>query len=100
MDSTTTLQEIHLALIIPGFLKTGLAKISSHSTTWQFKTTKLIQRPIKNLYITPGSALMVPRSIPTSPNFRLREVANWCHFSLEIFKFSELQRKSAWLRLT
>ena len=34
---------------IPGFLKTGLAKISSHSTTWQFKTTKLIQRPIKSL---------------------------------------------------
>ena len=32
---------------IPGFLKTGLGKISTHSTTWQFKTTKLIQRPIK-----------------------------------------------------
>ena len=46
--------------IIPGFLKTGLAKISSHSTTWQFKTTKLIQRPIKSLSMTPG--------IPTSPN--------------------------------
>ena len=42
---------------IPGFLKTGLAKISSHSTTWQIKTTKLIQRPIKSLYMTPGSAL-------------------------------------------
>ena len=54
--------------ILPGFLKTGLAKISTHSTTWQFKTTKLIQRPIKSLYMTPGSALMVPRSIPTSPN--------------------------------
>ena len=24
----------------PGFLKTGLAKISTHSTTWQFKTNK------------------------------------------------------------
>ena len=55
---------------IPGFLKTGLAKISTHSTTWQFKTTKLIQRPIKSLYLTPGSKLMVPRSIPTTPNLK------------------------------
>ena len=56
---------------IPGFLKTGLAKISTHSTTWQFKTIKLIQRPIKGLYLTPGSKLMVPRSIPTStPNLK------------------------------
>ena len=53
---------------IPGFLKTGLAKISTHSTTWQFKTTKLIQRPIKSLYLTPGSKLVVPRSIRTSPH--------------------------------
>ena len=28
-------------VFIPGFLKTGLAKISTHSTTWQFKTIKL-----------------------------------------------------------
>ena len=56
--------------ILPGFLKTGLAKISTHSTTWQFKTTKLIQRPIKSLYLTPGSKLMVPRSIPTTPNLK------------------------------
>ena len=32
------------------------------------KTTKLVQRPIKSLYLTSGSKLMVPRSIPTSPN--------------------------------
>ena len=32
--------------ILPGFLKTGLAKILTHSTTWQFKIIKLIQRPI------------------------------------------------------
>ena len=50
---------------VPGFLKTGLAKISTHSTTWQFKTIKLVQRPIKSLYLTPGIKLMVPRSIPT-----------------------------------
>ena len=55
---------------IPRFLKTGLAKISTHSTTGQFKTTKLIQRPIKSLYMTPGSTLMVPRSIPTNPNLK------------------------------
>ena len=40
---------------IPGFLKTVLAKKSTHSTTWQFKTIKLIQRPIKSLYLTSGS---------------------------------------------
>ena len=57
---------------IPGFLKTGLVKISTHSTTWQFKTTKLIQRPIKSLYLTPDSTLVVPRSIPTSPTLPLR----------------------------
>ena len=55
---------------IPGFLKTRLAKISTHSTNWQFKTTKLIQKPIKNLYMTPGCTLMVPRNIPTSPNLK------------------------------
>ena len=40
---------------IPGLLKTVLAKNSTHSTTWQFKTIKLIQRPIKSLYLTSGS---------------------------------------------
>ena len=73
---------------------------------------KLVQRPIKSLYLKPGVKLMIPRSILTSPNLNeancrtfiqyigLREVSNQCHFSLEIFKLSELQRKSAWLRLT
>ena len=28
------------SLFIPGVLKTGLAKKSSHSTTWQLKTIK------------------------------------------------------------
>ena len=58
---------ISVKLLIPGFLKTGLAKISTHSTTWQFKTTKLVQRPIKSIYLTSGSKLMIPRSIPTGP---------------------------------
>ena len=55
---------------IPGFLKTGLAKISVYSTTWQIKTIKLVERPIKSLNLTPGSKLMFPRSIPTSPNLK------------------------------
>ena len=55
---------------IPGFLKTGLGKISTHSTSWQLKTIKFVQRPIKSVYLTPGSKLMVPRSIPTSPNLK------------------------------
>ena len=58
---------------IPGFLKTGLAKLATHSTTWQFKRIKLIQRPIKSLYLTPGSKLMVPRNIRTSPNLKWRK---------------------------
>ena len=47
-DGKKMFTEIH----IPGFLKTGWAKISAHSTTWQFrqfKTIKLIQRPMKSL---------------------------------------------------
>ena len=31
----------------PEFLKTGLAKIRAHSTTWQLKAIKSVQRPIK-----------------------------------------------------
>ena len=32
---------------IPEVLKTGLEKIRAHSTTWQLKAIKLVQRPIK-----------------------------------------------------
>ena len=62
------IQVVNLNIYRLRFLKTGLAKISTHSTTWQFKATKLIQRPIKSLYLTPGSRLVVPRSIRTSPH--------------------------------
>ena len=41
-------------VIIMMMMKTGLAKISTHSTSWQFQAIKLIQRPIKSLYLTPG----------------------------------------------
>ena len=37
-------------LYIPGFLKTGLAKMSTNSASWQFQTRKLVQKPIKNVY--------------------------------------------------
>ena len=65
---------IIIIIFIPGFLKTGLEKISTHSTSWQFQTKKVIQRPIKSLYMTPGSKLMVPRSIPTSPTLKWRKL--------------------------
>ena len=65
---------IIIIIFIPGFLKTGLEKISTHSTSWQFQTKKVIQRPIKSLYLTPGSKLMVPRSIPTSPTLKWRKL--------------------------
>ena len=32
---------------MPEFLKTGLVKIRTHSTTWLLKTTRFVQRPIK-----------------------------------------------------
>ena len=38
---------IIIIIIMPEFLKTGLAKIRTHSTTWQLKTTRFVQRPIK-----------------------------------------------------
>ena len=59
-----------IIIFIPGFLKTGLERISTHSTSSQFQTKKVIQRPIESLYLTPGSKLMVPRSILTSPNLK------------------------------
>ena len=34
-------------IIMPEFLKIGLAKIRTHSTTWQLKTIKFVQRPTK-----------------------------------------------------
>ena len=40
---------IYASVFIPGVLKTGLAKISTHSTGWQFKTLKLFQRLIESL---------------------------------------------------
>ena len=39
---------IFFIAFIPEFLKTGLAKIRAHSTTWQLKAIKSVQRPIKN----------------------------------------------------
>ena len=38
---------IYIYIYIPEFLKTGLAKIRVHSTTWQLKAIKSVQRPIK-----------------------------------------------------
>ena len=37
-------------LIMPEFL----AKIRTHSTTWQLKTIKFVQRPIESLYLRPS----------------------------------------------
>ena len=33
-------------IIMPEFLKTELAKIRTHSTTWQLKTIKFVQKPV------------------------------------------------------
>ena len=38
---------IYLYIYIPEFLKTGLAKIRAHFTTWQLKAIKSVQRPTK-----------------------------------------------------
>ena len=89
---------------MPGFLKAGLAKIRTHSTTWQLKTIKFAQGPIKRLYMTLGSKLVVPRIIPLNESkFKMTQIlehlfsnlnsgegSKRCHFSLEIFKFSSL----------
>ena len=40
-------EDIYIYIDIPEFLKTGLAKIRAHSTTWQLKAIKSVQRPIK-----------------------------------------------------
>ena len=41
------IKSINAGLNMPELLKTGLAKIRTHSTTWQLKTTRFVQRPIK-----------------------------------------------------
>ena len=71
---------------------------SFYYTIRQLKTTKFVQRPIKSLYLTPDSRLMVPRRIPTSRSLERRKffqhlfsnltsgkVSKRCHFSLEFF---------------
>ena len=56
---------------MPRFLKTELAKKSTYSTTYQLQTIiMIIQRPIKSLFLTSGSKLVVPRNISTSPNLK------------------------------
>ena len=79
---------------IPGFLKTGLAKISTHSTTWQFKTTKLIQRPIKSLYLMLGSRLVVPRSIPMTPNLNMTKISEHFFSKLTLRSFKPMSFQS------
>ena len=82
---------IIIIIFIPGFLKTGLEKISTHSTSWQFQTKKLLQRPIKSLYLTPGSKLMVPRSIPTSATLKWRKLDRnsvYIHFYTNPFQIN------------
>ena len=71
--SSYNIRHIKESINVPGVLKTGLAKKSTHSTTWQFKTIKnhSMQGPIKSLHLTPGRRLvMVPRSISTSLNLK------------------------------
>ena len=44
---TTVMFHLIPSKIMPEFFKTGLAKIRTHSTTWQLKTTRFVQRPRK-----------------------------------------------------
>ena len=60
----------HLTVRFFFFFFKYLAKISTHSTSWQFQTIKLIQKPIKCLHLTPCSKLMVPISILKSRNLK------------------------------
>ena len=52
---------------IPGFLKARLHEVSkkiNSFTIWQFKTVNEHSKAdIENLYLTPGSELVAPRSI-------------------------------------
>ena len=62
------------AFIYTWIFENRVSKIATHSFTRQLKTVKLIQIPIKSVYLTPGSKLMIPRSIPTSPNLKWRSL--------------------------
>ena len=49
---------------MPEFLKTGLAKIRTHSTTWQLKTTRFVQRPINKPISDAGNKFMSLEAFP------------------------------------
>ena len=107
----------NLEKYVYGFLKTGLAKkTTTHSTTCQFETKKKSFKGRLKAFIWRQAVsygqLVVRSGISLSPNLKwrkfwniysvicLREVSNRFHFSLEFFRLSEMQSKSAWLRLT
>ena len=51
---TLFIHDISFRYIYIRIFDNRVAKMSTHSTTWQFKTTKLIHRPIKKLYLNAG----------------------------------------------
>ena len=55
------------------FLKIWLAKIRTHSTTWQLKTIKLRPKPIESPYLRPFIKKRVPRSIRTRRSLKWRK---------------------------
>ena len=66
IDST-----VHMTAVDTRIFKTGLAKKSIHSTTWQFKTMKKsFKERLKAFVLTPDSKLVVPSSIPLSQNLK------------------------------
>ena len=47
-------------IYMPEFLKTGLAKIRTPTTTWQLKKIKFVQRPIKKPIYDAGQYVYGP----------------------------------------
>ena len=64
--------------IIFFLLFSGLAKISTHSTSWQFKTIKLVQRVIKSRLFT------VPY-FPCDRRDRARRTINGGHLDFQLY---------------
>ena len=85
-------------LIMPEFLKTGLAKIRAHSTTWQIKNNKIRPKADKKAYIGRRAISLCPWKHSHESKFKMTqifehlfsnltsgEVSKRNHFSLEIF---------------
>ena len=71
-------------------------KTDNIDLTQQFSLSILTDFRYQSLKITWLLSIFIDTDFLPLTTPGTREVSNWCHFCLEIFKLRELQLKSAW----